>query len=60
MEIEEFVEKYRALLNATTIMDAEDAARAAEIDLEEPEFWRSSLETIANLVEEFCKESELE
>ncbi len=59
-EGEEFVEKYRVLLNATTIMDVEDAAREAEIDLEEPEFWRSSLETIANLVEEFCKESELE
>ncbi len=54
-EGDDFVPKYRALLNATTIMDVEDAARVADIDLEEPEFWRSSLGTIAELVEEFCK-----
>ena len=54
-EGEAFVPKYRALLKATTVMSVEDAAKQAEIDLENPEFWRSSLKTIEELIEEFVK-----
>lgn len=52
-EGEEFVPKYRALLNATTVMSVENAAKEAEIDLEDPQFWRTSLHSIEELIEEF-------
>lgn len=55
VEGEEFVPKYRALLRATTIMSVEDAAKQAEINLEDPEFWRTSLRTIEELIDEFVK-----
>lgn len=51
----DFVPKYRALLNATTIMSVEDAAKQAEINLEDPEFWRTSLRTIEELIDEFVR-----
>lgn len=54
-EGEEFVPKYKALLNATTVCTVEDAAREAEINLEEPEFWRTSLKAYEDLVDEFIK-----
>ncbi len=54
-EGEAFVPKYRALLNATTVMSVEDAAKQAEIDLEDPQFWRTSLKTIEALIEEFVQ-----
>lgn len=54
-EGEAFVPKYRALLNATTVMSVEDAAKQAEIDLEDPNFWRSSLKTIEALIDEFVR-----
>ncbi len=54
-EGEAFVPKYRALLNATTVMSVEDAAKQAEIDLEDPQFWRTSLRTIEELIEEFVQ-----
>lgn len=57
-EGEQFVEKYRALLKATTVMSVEDAAREAEINLEDPNFWRTSLHSIEKLVEEFIAISE--
>ncbi|MHB8129810.1 MAG: M3 family oligoendopeptidase [Mobilitalea sp.] len=53
VEGEAFVPKYRALLKATTVMSVEDAAREAEINLEDPQFWRTSLRTIEDLIEEF-------
>ena len=55
LEGEEFLPKYRALLKATTVMSVEDAAKQAEIDLENPQFWRISLKTIEDLIEEFIK-----
>jgi pepF/M3 family oligoendopeptidase len=54
-EGEAFVPKYRALLNATTVSDVEECAKEAEINLEDPEFWRSSLKAYERLVEEFIK-----
>ena len=54
-EGEAFLPKYRALLKATTVMTVEDAAKQAEIDLEDPEFWRISLHSYEGLIEEFIK-----
>jgi pepF/M3 family oligoendopeptidase len=54
-EGEAFVPKYRALLNATTVSDVEECAKEAEINLEDPEFWRSSLKAYERLVDEFIK-----
>ncbi len=54
-EGEAFVPKYKALLNATTIMSVEDAAKQADIDLEDPNFWRTSLNTVENLIDEFVR-----
>lgn len=54
-EGKDFVPKYKALLNATTVMSVEDAAAVAGINLEDPQFWRSSLKTVADLIEEFIR-----
>jgi len=54
-EGEAFVAKYKALLNATTVSTVEDAAKEAGINLEEADFWRTSLRAIENLVDEFIK-----
>lgn len=48
-----FVPKYKALLKATTVMSVEDAARQAGINIEEPNFWRTSLKTVEELIEQF-------
>jgi pepF/M3 family oligoendopeptidase len=52
-EKDAFLPKYKALLRATTVMTVEDAAREAEIDLEDPQFWRNSLHAYEKLVDEF-------
>ena len=52
-EGKDFVPKYKALLKATTVMTVEDAARQAEIDLEKPEFWRNSLKTVEQMIDQF-------
>lgn len=54
-EGEAFVPKYKAMLNGTTINTVEDAAKKAEINLEEPEFWRTSLKSIEQLIDEFIR-----
>ncbi len=59
LEGNSFVPKYRALLNATTVKSVEDAAKEAEIELENPDFWRSSLSSIERLVDEFIEISEI-
>lgn len=48
-----FVATYKALLHATTVRNAEDVAKEANINIEDPEFWRSSLKTVEALVEQF-------
>lgn len=50
---EAFVPKYKALLKATTVMSVEDAAKQADINLEDPQFWRTSLQSIEKLIDEF-------
>jgi oligoendopeptidase F len=48
-----FVPKYRALLHATSVMDAEDAAAIAGIDLTDKAFWTQSLQSYADEIDEF-------
>ena len=57
-EGEAFLPKYRALLKATTVDTIENVALIAGIDLTEPEFWRKSLQIIADKIDEFIKETE--
>ena len=56
-EGESFLPKYRALLKATTVDTVEGVAGVAGIDLTEPEFWRKSLQIIADRIEEFIVET---
>ena len=53
-EGESFVPKYNALLKATATCSVEDTAKMAGIDLTKPDFWRSSLQTFANLIDEYA------
>jgi oligoendopeptidase F len=39
-------------------MSVEDAARQAEIDIENPEFWRNSLRSVEKMIEEFISLAE--
>ncbi len=56
-EGEAFLPKYRALLKATTVESVENVALIAGIDLTEPEFWRKSLQIIADKIDEFIAET---
>lgn len=48
-----FVDQYRLLLKATTIAHVEDIAKKVGIDIGDPSFWRESLETCKNRIDEF-------
>ncbi len=48
-----FVPLYKKLLNATALTDVEDAALVAGIDLARPEFWRESLQALADEIDQF-------
>ena len=50
-----FVPKYKKLLYTTPIATAEDAAKVADIDLTDKNFWRSALQTIADQIDLFCQ-----
>lgn len=50
-----FVPKYQSLLNATTVKSVEDVASMAGIDLTNPDFFRSSLKTVAGRIDEFLE-----
>ncbi len=52
---EAFVPKYQALLHATPVMSVEDVAKMADIDLTSPDFWRQSLQSFADLIDEFVE-----
>lgn len=54
-EGESFIPKYKALLKATATCSVEDTAKMAGIDLTKPDFWRSSLQTFANLIDEYTE-----
>jgi len=48
-----FVEKYKKLLKATTVMSVEDVAKIADIDLTDKEFWKMGLESFAKQIDMF-------
>ena len=50
-----FVEKYKKLLNATTVMNVEDTAMIAGIDLTDKAFWKEGLKSFAEEIDEFEK-----
>lgn len=57
-EGEAFLPKYRALLKATPVCSVEDAAALAGIDLTRPDFFRKSLQSYAERIDEFIKLTE--
>ena len=50
-----FVPKYKKLLYTTSVATAEDAAKVADIDLTDVNFWRSALQNIADQIDLFCQ-----
>ena len=50
-----FIPKYKKLLAATTTNTCEDVAKIADIDLEKQDFWKQSLQSIVNQMEEFME-----
>ena len=50
-----FVATYKKMLNATSVMDVEECARIAGVDLADKEFWRAGLQSIADRIDEFCE-----
>ena len=54
-EGESFVPKYKELLRSTTIKSVEDAARVADINLEDPQFWRTSLKAVEGLIDQYIE-----
>ena len=53
-EGEAFVDTYKEMLRATAVMDIEDCAKIAGIDLTSKEFWCEGLEFIKKEIDEFC------
>ena len=49
-----FVDTYKAMLRATSITDVEECALIAGVDLTDPDFWRSGLQSISDRIDEFC------
>ena len=49
----DFLPKYKRLLHTTTVATAEDTAKVAGIDLTDPDFWRSALQTVADQIDLF-------
>lgn len=52
-EGEEFIPKYRSMLHATTVMSVENCARMADVNIEDPSFWKTSLHAFEKLVDEY-------
>ena len=57
-EGKEFIDKYRKMLYGTTVNSVEDVAKIAGIDLTKADFWRESLQSFSDLVDEFLRLSE--
>jgi len=49
-----FVPKYKKLLQTTSVANAEDTAKVADIDLTDKAFWCDALQTIADQIDLFC------
>lgn len=54
-EKEAFIDKYEHLLSATTTNTCEDVAAIAGIDLTKPDFWRQSLQSIVDQMNQFLE-----
>ena len=54
-EGESFVSTYKAMLKATSVMDVEECAKIAGVDLTDKDFWRQGLASIAKRIDEFCE-----
>ena len=54
-EGEAFVDKYRAMLKATTVSHVEDVAAMVGIDLQQRSFWEESLATCKERIDEFLE-----
>lgn len=50
-----FVKTYKELLRATSVMDVEECAKIAGVDLTDRTFWCEGLKTIADEIDEFCE-----
>ncbi len=50
-----FVATYKKMLNATSVMDVEECAKIAGVDLTDKEFWGAGLQSIADRIDEFCE-----
>jgi pepF/M3 family oligoendopeptidase len=50
-----FIAKYRQMLRATATSTIEEDGALLGIDLTKPDFWRSSLQMMADEIEEFCR-----
>ena len=54
-EGKDFVDTYKAMLKATSVMDVEECAMLAGVDLTDKNFWRQGLQSIADRIDEFCE-----
>ncbi len=54
-EGEAFIPKYKELLKATTVMNVEDVAKIANIDITDKEFWKKGLESFAKQIDLFIE-----
>ena len=54
-EGEAFLPKYNKFLHATTVMSVEDTAAVVGIDLTSKDFWRESLKSFADMINEFVE-----
>lgn len=54
-EGEAFLPKYNKFLHATTVMSVEDTAAVVGIDLTNKDFWRESLKSFADMIDEFVE-----
>ena len=54
-EGEAFLPKYNKFLHATTVMIVEDTAAVVGIDLTSKDFWRESLKSFADMIDEFVE-----
>ena len=54
-EGEAFLPKYNKFLHATTVMSVEDTAAVVGLDLTSKDFWRESLKSFADMIDEFVE-----
>jgi len=50
----DFVPTYKKMLTSTSVMDVEECAKIAGIDLTEKSFWEAGLRSLADQIDQFC------